>query len=87
MLICFHFTRIERKNSVNQSLHVRFTKKAFQWYATAIHDSVATRCQYRWGFGLQVNKFEQVSGDPHQVSLGGVGEERDLMSDIRGRGG
>ena len=36
--------------------------------------SVATtRCQYYGGVGLQVNKFEQVSSDEHQVSVVGVG--------------
>ena len=30
-----------------------------------------TRCQYQWGVGLQVNKFEQVSSDDHQMSLAG----------------
>ena len=30
-----------------------------------------TRCQYRWGIGLQVNKFEQVSSDDHQMSVAG----------------
>ena len=33
-----------------------------------IHDSVATRCQGRCP---QVNKFEQVSSDSHQMPLAG----------------
>ena len=39
--------------------------------------SVATKCQYWWGVASpQVNKFEQVSGDSHQISLaGGLGWE------------
>ena len=32
---------------------------------------VATRCQYQWE-GPQVNKFEQVSSDGHQMSLVGT---------------
>ena len=31
-----------------------------------------TRCQYQWGtVGPQVNQFEQVSGDDHQMSVAG----------------
>ena len=32
-----------------------------------------TRCQYCWGVGPQVNKFEQISSNDHQMSLAGVG--------------
>ena len=35
----------------------------------AVNVSAATRCG--WGEGHQVNKFEQVSSDGHQMSLGG----------------
>ena len=35
--------------------------------------SVATRCQYQWGWCPQVNKVEQVSSDGHKMSLGGGG--------------
>ena len=37
-----------------------------------VHVLVATtRCQYQWewGVGPQVNKFEQVSSDDHQMSV------------------
>ena len=33
---------------------------------------VAARCQNQWE-GPQVNKFEQVSSDDHQMSLAGTG--------------
>ena len=36
--------------------------------------SVATtRCQYWWRVGPQLNKFEQVSSDDHQMSVAGEG--------------
>ena len=44
-----------------------------------LHVSMATRCQYHGG--SQMNKFEQVSSDHHQMLL--VGGPR---SDIQGRG-
>ena len=34
--------------------------------------SIATRCQHRGGGGSEVNMFEQVSSDGHQVLLAGV---------------
>ena len=33
----------------------------------------AASCQYWWGGGPQVNKFEQVSSDGHQMPLAGAG--------------
>ena len=40
--------------------------------------SVATtRCQYWWRVGPQVNKFEWVSKDDHQMSV--VGRESDVQ--------
>ena len=50
-----------------------------------IHALVATRCHYWYG-GPQVNKFEQVSSDDHQISLAGrvgLGLEGELYSEVR----
>ena len=47
-----------------------------------VHISVATpRCQYWLGVGPQENKFEQVSSDQHEMSLGvgGVNRSPGLM--------
>ena len=33
--------------------------------------ALAIRCQYQWGESPQINKFEQVSSDCHQMSLAG----------------
>ena len=44
-----------------------------------IHAS-ATSCQYQWGWVPQVNKFEQVSSDGHQMS--DVGVSGSPMSDV-----
>ena len=38
---------------------------------TAYLPIVATRCQYQYRGGPQVNKFEQVSIDGRQISLAG----------------
>ena len=38
-----------------------------------VRASVATRYQYTWGRGPQVNNFEQVSSDGHHLSLVGGG--------------
>ena len=55
-----------------------------------VRASMATRCQYRWegwlGTGVQVNKFEQVVSDGHQVSLAGEEVVGGSTSDV-GRGG
>ena len=50
--------------------------------------SVATtKCQYQWeGGGLQVNKFEQVSSDDHQMSVAGVGPLQWWAPDVNSRG-
>ena len=53
-----------------------------------VHVSVdATRCQYWWGqVGPQVNKFEQVFSDDHQMSVaGGGGSSSGLMLGEGGR--
>ena len=42
-----------------------------------VHILVATtRCQYWWTLGPQMSKFEQVSGNDHQMPVveGGVGQ-------------
>ena len=55
----------------------RFHKKAFQWdaycpFAPTIRASIATRCPHQGD--LEVNKFEEVCSDLHQMSLAdGVG--------------
>ena len=38
----------------------------------AVHDSVATRCQYWCGGVPLVNKFELDSSDGYQMSLAGI---------------
>ena len=70
------FNSIKETVNSEQPCKNGILKKAFQQnvyclLALTVSASTATRCQYQWGRGLEVNKFEQVSSDGHQMSLVG----------------
>ena len=46
-----------------------------------------TRCQYQWGsIGPQVNKFEKVSSDDHQMTVAGGRRPGPMSGGGRGEG-
>ena len=71
----WHFTLVLLQSVVLKLTNVFiFTDKtAFQYGCVSSASVTATRCQYQWGEGPQMNKFEQVSSDHHQMSVAGAG--------------
>ena len=65
--------KTKRKDKkLDRVIDIKENKAVFQWDALIVSATDATRCQH-WRGCPQANKFEQVSGLDHHMSLRGVG--------------
>ena len=65
--------KTKRKDKkLDRVIDIKENKAVFQWDAPIVSATDATRCQH-WRGCPQANKFEQVSGLDHHMSLPGAG--------------